>query len=712
MTQPDESFGLSYRLDDVRESEAAIRSFMRHQYREKLIEARDNHQRELVKAKREAARKAVNARSVRGRVRRLLGRVRAKALRVLGRSPRSASAPAIQSAQADQVRLPRFSVIMPVFNNGPCILEAVESVRQQTLPDVELVIWDDGSSDEETLKILEGISGPGIVKHRAENQGVIGARNSAVAASSGEFLICLDPDDIIEPTYLEKAMITFFRFPRVDLVIPVTRVLGHEDGEKLWVPAPFDERHFSYNNAAPVATAMRRRVWEQVGGLSDHMAGGFEDWAFWRAAAAKGFRGVVLNEPLFRYKFSEATGRDSEARRKKDELERRVKTMFPVLEAGKPPKATQEQSVARLLRQQIFHIPTAEKRGLVIFVPWMLKGGGAENFLLTAIPALAEQYQVAVVATQAPPAGFETCDDAFLDVTPYVYDVPSLVGKKDTAALVHSILMRFDRPIIVNVGSPWAFANMSRIKRWPRGSSRVVDVHFNHIGHISELLEVQGEIDLVLTAHKHLSYLLADYFEIEPPVETLYISPPNLGVIPEPQAVDVVDGPVSIGWLGRNSPEKRIDIVLRLAAIAPEVRFRLAGGGMDGLEDDVSHLSNVEVVGWVKEPAEFIASCDMLINTSDVEGISLSAMEALELGKPVLTRDVGGMSELVSDGKNGLVYDAKDLGTLALRLQDDVLLKEIRNNAASERLPERFSQQQMFETLLAALERDELVLEY
>ena len=215
----------------------------------------------------------------------------------------------------------------------------------------------------------------------------------------------------------------------------------------------------SMNDTSATTTQHRSRlqcvgVWEQVGGLSDHMAGGFEDWAF-LAAAAKGFRGVVLNEPLFRYKFSEATGRDSEARRKKDELERRVKTMFPVLEAGKPPKATQEQSVARLLRQQIFHIPTAEKRGLVIFVPDAQRRRGRE-LPTTAIPALAEQYQVAVVATQAPPAGFETCDDAFLDVTRMSMTFLHWSGRRTPPRWFTWILARFDRPIIVNVGSPWA----------------------------------------------------------------------------------------------------------------------------------------------------------------------------------------------------------------------------------------------------------------
>ncbi len=695
---------MNYRLDDVRESEAAIRAQVRQRYDERLIEIREEHLREVARLKR-AAKKAQQKQGRRLSGRSVYRKCKGAARRVLGRGK---ARPPAMAVAAEPARTPKFSIIMPIYNNGPCILEAVAAVETQTLADVELVIWDDGSTDDVTLKILENISGPGIVKHRATNQGVIGARNAAVAASSGEFLVCLDPDDLIEPTYLEKALITFHRFPRIDLVIPTTRVLGHGDGEKMWVPGPFNERNLSYNNAAPVATAMRRRVWDGVGGLSEHMADGFEDWAFWRAAAAKGFRGVVLDEPLFRYTFSDNSGRDSDARRKKDELERRVKTMYPALEAGRPPKAEPQQSVSGFLRKQVFHIPTAQKRGLIIFVPWMLRGGGAENFLLAAIPALSEKFEVAVIATQRPPSGFETCAEDFLNVTPYVYDTRALVGKRDTAQLVHSVLRRFDRPIILNVGSPWAFRNMARLKQWPRGGSRIVDLHFNHIGHIGELLEVEAHVDLVLTAHKHLNALLSEYFEVEPPVETLYIAPPTLAPPTLRKDQESDDRGFSVGWLGRNSPEKRIDIVLRLASITPDVRFRLAGGGMDDLADDVSHLSNVEVVGWVEEAADFIAECDMLINTSDVEGISLSAMEALELGVPVLTRDVGGMSELVTDGENGLVYDCDQLGELASRLQDPVVVKQIIETASLNRLPERFSQAQMFETLFASLEREEL----
>lgn len=707
MTSAERNESPSYRLSDVREAEAAVRAQVAQRYRNQLITIRDEHQREISRVRKEAEQKA-SARPA-GTIRSKLARV-AKRLRRKLRPGNVRKSPAVPATvvTGKPKRAPKFSVIMPVYNNGPCIRDAVGSVRAQTLTDVEIVIWNDGSTDEETLRILDELDGPGIVKYAAPNQGVIGARNSAVNAASGEFLVCLDPDDLIEPTYLEKALITFRRYPRVDMVVPVTRVCGHDDGEKMWVPAPIQERHLSYGNAAPVATAMRRRVWETVGGLSPEMVGGFEDWAFWRAAASHGFRGVVLNEPMFRYTFSETSGRDSEARRKKDELERRVKTMYPALTAGKPPKAESQQPVAPFLRKQVFHVPTEGKRGLVIFVPWMLRGGGAENFLLTAIPALSERYQVAVIATQAPPAGFDTCIAEFLDVTPYVYDVPALVRKRDRAQMVHSILRRFDMPIVVNVGSPWAFENLSRVRQWPRGGARVVDVQFNHIGHLSELLEAQGDVDLVLTAHKHLSSLLSDFFEIDPPVETLYISPPSLGVPIERAATGHAEGKLTVGWLGRHSPEKRLDLVLRLAAITPDVKFKIAGGGMDDLADDVSHLTNVEVVGWVKDASLFIPECDFLINTSDVEGISLSAMEALELGVPVLTRDVGGMSELVTDGENGLVYDARNLGDLALRLQDVELVATIRKTVKAEGLPTQFSQQQMFETLLRVLDRNEL----
>lgn len=712
MSDRQTSGSVEYRLSDAREAEKAIREQLRHRYSEQLHRRNEAHVVEVRKLKDEnqALRKAVSVppshrieRALKRRLKAAAGAMGSKQIANARPAAKSVES-AVVSVKKEPIRRPKFSVIMPIFNNGSCILHAVESIRRQTLTDVEIVIWNDGSTDQETLDILESINDPNVRKFSAPNQGVIGARNSAVAESTGEFLVCLDPDDLIEPTYLEKALITFARYPRVDLVLPVTRFVDADGIEREWIPAPFNERNLAYHNAAPIATAMRRRVWEEVGGLADHMADGFEDWAFWRAVAAKGFRGVVLDEPLFRYTFSEDTGRDSAARMKKDELERIVKTLHPTITPGHPVKPGRQESVAKLLRRQVFHVPNAQTRTIIVFVPWMLRGGGAENFLLTLLPELGRDHQLVVIATEFPPDGFDTCMGQFFDITPYVYDTARLVRAADKSALVHSLLQRYENPIIVNVGSPWAFRHMARIAQWPRGGSAVVDIHFNHIGHVYELLEAQQSVDLVVTAHDHLKSLLADYFEIDPPVETLYISPPRLLPLPEGHG-EVENDTLTVGWLGRNSPEKRLDIVFSLAQLAPNINFRVAGGGMQKLPPEFSNVPNVEIVGWVARATEFINTCDLLINTSDVEGISLSAMEALFLGVPVLTRDVGGMSELVSDGVNGLVYDAEDLQDLARRLSDQQLVDAIRQRVAIERLPTEFHEDQMIRSFRRYLQK-------
>ena len=73
---------------------------------------------------------------------------------------------------------PTVSVIMPVYDKGPTLLDSVNSVRGQTLTSWELIVWDDGSTDPKTIEVLDQLDGVGIRVFRTENRGVIAARNA------------------------------------------------------------------------------------------------------------------------------------------------------------------------------------------------------------------------------------------------------------------------------------------------------------------------------------------------------------------------------------------------------------------------------------------------------------------------------------------------------------------------------------------------------
>ena len=255
-------------------------------------------------------------------------------------------------------------------------------------------------------------------------------------------------------------------------------------------------------------------------------------------------------------------------------------------------------------------------------------------------------------------------------------------------------------PHMLLVGSPWVYANITAVRSMTRGRGRLIDVQFNHIGHLPKLLEIMPEVDLVLAASERLRTLLVDYYEVPKPVRVLYIAPPE---IDESLARPVGTPPrerLRIGWLGRNSPEKRPDLVATIAAAVPEADFVMAGSRLSQLPEQPD---NVDVAGWVADPIEFLAGLDAILNTSDIEGISVTAMEALQLGVPVITRDVGGMAELVRDGENGLVYSEADIHLLARRLRDRDLVERVTAQAQAERLPAVFHFGQMVETVREAV---------
>lgn len=111
---------------------------------------------------------------------------------------------------------PLVSVLMPAFNAERHIAQAIESILQQTYPHFELLILNDGSTDQ-TQRIIEQFDDERIVKtHLAQNQGLVNARNQLVAAARGEYIAFLDADDIALPDRLQL-QITFLEAHKADI---------------------------------------------------------------------------------------------------------------------------------------------------------------------------------------------------------------------------------------------------------------------------------------------------------------------------------------------------------------------------------------------------------------------------------------------------------------------------------------------------------------
>ncbi len=100
----------------------------------------------------------------------------------------------------------KVSVVIPCYNHGEYLDQAVESVLEQTFQDFEIIIVDDGSTDQSTIDLLKGYNKPKTYVIRTDNQGLASARNNGIKEAKGKYILPLDADDKIGKEYLEKAV--------------------------------------------------------------------------------------------------------------------------------------------------------------------------------------------------------------------------------------------------------------------------------------------------------------------------------------------------------------------------------------------------------------------------------------------------------------------------------------------------------------------------
>ena len=196
---------------------------------------------------------------------------------------------------------PKISVIIPCYNLGEYLDEAVESVLAQSCQDFEIIVIDDGSTEPATRALLAGYRRRSTTVIRAAHGGLAAARNLGIANATGEYLCALDADDRLESTYFARAVPLLDADPSLTFVSCWLRTFGDESWE--WTPERCDLPALLWEDTVLTAALVRREAVVAAGGYDTQMpVQGHEDWDLWLTLVERGGRGTILAEVLFNYR--------------------------------------------------------------------------------------------------------------------------------------------------------------------------------------------------------------------------------------------------------------------------------------------------------------------------------------------------------------------------------------------------------------------------
>ncbi|MEJ7623615.1 MAG: glycosyltransferase [Pyrinomonadaceae bacterium] len=220
------------------------------------------------------------------------------------------------------------SVIIPAYNYGRFLGEAIDSVFGQTYPITEIAVIDSASEDE-TQAVLAGYSGR-VKNIRQANMGVCEARNRGVAETTAEYIAFLDADDTWHPAKIEKQMAKFATDAEIGLVHCGMREFADGTGETIKQHLNGGEGWIADNLLlwqtpaiiGPGGTIIvKRSIFEEVGGFDPRLIVG-EDWDFCYRVAREHKIGFV-GEPLVDYR-----NHGANAHKNVSEMERGMALMY------------------------------------------------------------------------------------------------------------------------------------------------------------------------------------------------------------------------------------------------------------------------------------------------------------------------------------------------------------------------------------------------
>ncbi|MDQ6759299.1 MAG: glycosyltransferase, partial [Acidobacteriota bacterium] len=201
---------------------------------------------------------------------------------------------------------PLVSVVIPCFNYGAFVEEALQSVLAQTFRNYEVILVEGGSTDGVTPGILAGIEARGYenvrVLYRPVRCLVGDNRNFGISHALGRYICCLDADDLLKPIYLEIAVFLAEAYG-YDIVSASLQCFGESEVKWMLEDASFPA--ISEYNQIATSALFRKSAWAEIGGYRDWGLGEQhipEDWEFWVRLLAHGYRCKSIRELLMFYR--------------------------------------------------------------------------------------------------------------------------------------------------------------------------------------------------------------------------------------------------------------------------------------------------------------------------------------------------------------------------------------------------------------------------
>ncbi len=572
---------------------------------------------------------------------------------------------------------PIVSVVIPFYNRTSTIDETLASLRIQSFNSFEVIIVNDGSTEPESNEKLKHLNLTGLSAQvvSQENQGVAVARNLGVSLARGKYIVCLDSDDVLTSTYIEKCLVLLETNPNIALATTDEKFFGVQN--HIWKQADYDPHHLFENNMVTTAAMFEKEGWEKTGGYRSGI--GYEDWEFWIHLAENGYWGKNIPEPLFNYRTALSSRFIEDSANGRENIEKIHKLhpgYFHNLKKVAKQKSFLIENITRnslfvnLDNPSAYTLPDNGLPNILITIPWMAFGG-AETLIYNYCIEIRDKFNISFITGLKSEHEWEY---KFQEITPNIYHLDNLFDDRDIyLEFVSNYIKTRQINVLHIIHNGFTFEMLSELRKRHPELKVVVTMFNSRVEYFEQSIKYDKYIDAYVTDNAFVASEYRKKVEPSKPVTVIANGVDcydtfNLALYNRPReraVLDINEENIAVYFIGRLSIEKNPDVFLEVArkflsnTNEKRLRFFVVGDGpmKPRVERAIKSLRSeyITYLGYQAEVAKCLSSADIFVLPSSIEGFPLSILEAMAMKVVVIASDVGAVSDVIQSGEDGFV---------------------------------------------------------